>query len=305
MISFKCKNCGGEMSVDSSGSLICEYCGAKQFFKDIDLTGYKEFRLQMLNYLRGVHDAKAEGKEREEMLWGHAEEKVFKSSEGDDITVRYLYSYEEDGATVYLTRNNALFVYTAAEAEKANLAVKAIRNLSFPPADVKGLSDCFPKLNGRYELAGLGAMLAFARTDNLFPLPMFGSLEPEHVAWVISRLENICCVLEYSDMAHGGISENSVWINPFNHHAVLMGHWHTAGKKGATGPGVTSENDLMGVRTTASRILGMNKNNAPKDLVDFLAGRPEEDAFKDFEKWDKVIETGFGGRRFAKMDVNL
>jgi DNA-directed RNA polymerase subunit RPC12/RpoP len=88
MISFKCKNCGGEMSVDSSGSLICEYCGSKEFFKDVDLTQYKEFRSQMLNYLRGVHDAKADGKEREEMLWGHAEEKVLKSAEGDDITIR-------------------------------------------------------------------------------------------------------------------------------------------------------------------------------------------------------------------------
>ena len=304
MISFKCKNCGGEMSVDSSGSLICEYCGTKQFFKDIDLTQYKEFRSQMLNYLRGVHDAKIDGKEREEMLWGHAEEKILKSSDGDDITVRYLYAYEEDdGASVYLTRNNAIFVYTAREKAMAELAMSAIGKLSFPPADVKGLSDCFPKLNGSYELAGGGMMLAFARTDNLFPLPMFGSLQPEHAAWVISRLENICCVLEYSDMIHGGISEDSVWINPFNHHAVLMGHWHSAGKKGEIG--TSDKNDLIYLRKTASRILGIHRNTAPKELIDFLEGKPAEDAFKDFEKWDRVIETGFGGRRFAKMDVNF
>ena len=304
MISFKCKNCGGEMSVDSSGSLICDYCGAKQFFKDIDLTQYKEFRSQMLNYLRGVHDAKADGKEREEMLWGHAEEKILKSAEGDDITIKYLYTYEEDdGTSVYLTRNNAIFIYTAREKAMAELAMNAIGNLSFPPADVKGLADCFPKLNGSYELAGGGMMLAFARTDNLFPLPMFGSLQPEHVAWVISRLENICCVLEYSDMVHAGISEDSVWINPFNHHAVLMGHWHSAGKRGEIG--TSDKIDLIDIRKTASRILGMHRNTAPKELIDFLDGKPAEDAFTDFEKWDKVIETGFGGRRFAKMDVNF
>jgi DNA-directed RNA polymerase subunit RPC12/RpoP len=301
MISFKCKNCGGEMSVDSSGSLICEYCGSKEFFKDVDLTQYKEFRSQMLNYLRGVHDAKADGKEREEMLWGHAEEKVLKSAEGDDITIRYLYTYEEDAATVYLTRNNAIFVYSSSEANIAYKALAAIERLSFPPADVKGLSDCFPKLNGKYELAGGGVMLAFGRSDNLFPLPMFGSLAPEHTAWVISRLENICCVLEYSDLVHGGISEDSVWINPFNHHAVLMGHWHTVLSKSASNSG----KDLTDIRKTALRILGMHKNEAPKELIDFLEGKPEADAFFDFEKWDKVIETGFGGRRFAKMDVNF
>ena len=42
MISFKCKNCGGEMSVDSSGSLVCEYCGSNSFFADSELTGYRD-----------------------------------------------------------------------------------------------------------------------------------------------------------------------------------------------------------------------------------------------------------------------
>ena len=82
-----------------------------------------------------------------------------------------------------------------------------------------------------------------------------------------------------------------------------MGHWHLAGKKGELG--TSSKNDLIYLRKTASRILGIHRNTAPKELIDFLEGKPAEDAFKDFEKWDRVIETGFGGRRFAKMDVNF
>ena len=80
-----------------------------------------------------------------------------------------------------------------------------------------------------------------------------------------------------------------------------MGHWHTTLSRSAS----NSEMDLRDIRKTAARILGMHKNEAPKALMDFLEGKPEADAFADFEKWDKVIETGFGGRRFAKMDVNF
>ena len=182
--------------------------------------------------------------------------------------------------------------------------ISGIQMLTIPPADVKGLHECFPRLNGRYDLKGGGVMLAFARTDNLFPLPMFGSLKPEHVAWIISRLENICCVLDYSNMIHGKIAEETVWINPFNHHAVLMGHWWSASKKGH-GKELSGNPDLKGLRQTAVKILGIHKDEAPKEMIKFLEEKPASDAFDDFEKWDKVIENGFGGRRFAQMNVSF
>lgn len=305
MLSFKCKNCGGEMSVDSSGSLVCEYCGSNSFFADSELTGYREFRKQMLNYLKGVHDTKADAKKDEGLLWSHAEEAYFDTADGERITVRYLYSYEDEAGSVYLTRKNAIFVYSGDKKTYADKVLWSIKALSFPPADVKGLADCFPKLNGRYELADGGVMLAFTRSENLFPLAMFGSLEPEHVAWIISRLENICCVLTYSELVHGGISENSVWINPFNHHAVLMGHWQSAMRTGISEMKENELADLSDIRKTADRCLGNRRDEAPSEMTEFLRGKPSQDAYSDFEKWDHVIDNGFGGRHFAKFDINF
>ena len=289
------------MSVDSSGALVCEYCGGRSYFDDKQLLGYKEFRKQMLSYLRGIHDEKSEGDKSEDYLWDSAEEEQLEMADGDKATIRYLYSYEDGQVKVYLTKNNALFVFSKSERNLADRMLSGIGMLSFPPADVKGLNECFPRLNGSYDLSGGGVMLAFARSDNLFPLPMFGSLTPEHTAWIVSRLENICCVLNYSDMIHGGISEEAVWINPFNHHAVLMGHWWSASKASA----LKSRTDLDDLRKTAAKTLGIHKSEAPAEMIRFLEDRSSKDAFEDFEKWDKVIEKGFGGRRFAKMNVNL
>ena len=305
MLSFKCKNCGGETSVDSSGSLYCEYCGSKFNFQDKELLEYRTFRLQMLNYLRGLHDEQMEGESQEDSLWDHAETVCYETKDGDDVNVRYLYTYDDGVATTYLTRHHALFVFSKNKRKEAERMLRGIQALSFPPADVKGLEDCFPKLRGTYELKDDGIMLTFTRTENLFPLSMFGSLTPEHVAWIISRLENICCVLNYGGLIHGGINEESVWINPFNHHGVLMGHWWSTKRVEQAGLGTARDQDLKDIRKTADRILGIHREEAPQELTEFLRSRPGIDAYADFEAWDRVIEVGFGGRRFAKMNVDF
>lgn len=300
MLSFKCKNCGGEMSVDPSGSLVCEYCGSDSFFQDSDLTAYRSFRKQMLDYLKGVHDENADGGHNEDSLWGSAETAHLQTADGAPVNIRYLYSYEDEAGTVYLTRDNAIFVYGPDKKSVADKVLWSINALSFPAADVKGLSECFPKFNGRYELSDGGVMLTFSRSENLFPLAMFGSLAPEHAAWVVSRLENICCVLNYSELVHKGISEYSVWINPFIHHAVLMGHWQSAMRTGIAEASDDEYIDLTDLRKTADRIMGIHRKDAPDAMKAFLAVKPTSDAYSDFEKWDNVIDKGFGGRRFAK-----
>ena len=304
MITLKCKNCGGEMSVDSTGSLYCEYCGSKYAFRDDELLQYKNFRRQVLEYLRGVHDLKADGKSHEDLLWNQVDVETLRTKDGMQITVRYLYSWEDTACKGYLTRNSVLYAYAPDKTAYAEKTLRGIAKLDFPAADVKGLNDCFPKLVGRYDLEDGGVLLAFERADNLFPLAMFGSVEPRSVAWIVSRMENICCVLEYSGLVHGGISEQTIFINPFIHHAVLMGEWWKATEKEGVSRGQETV-DLTGLRRTAEKVMGMQKENAPQAFLDFLKKKPEGNAYQDFEVWDQVIEEGFGGRKFTQWDENF
>lgn len=301
MLSFKCENCNGELSVDSSGALYCEYCGSRFHFSDEQLRGYKEFRGRMLRYLRETHERKAGEGRNEDALWNSAEYAYLKSADDNDITIRYLYRCDDGPfVTMYLTREAFLFHLKKEARALAEAQERALQRLSFPPADVNGLRDCFPVAAGTYPLDNGGLLLAFKRAANLFPLPLFGALAAEHAAWVVSRMENICCVLAYSDMAHKGISENSLAIDPFTHHAVLIGHWWEAGYS-SEGSAV----DLKAVRTTALRILGVNRSTIPKEFAAFLSSAPRRNAYEDFALWDSVIEKGFGGRRFAKMNIQI
>ena len=301
MLSFKCENCNGELSVDPGGALYCEYCGSRFHFSDEQLRGYKEFRSQMLRYLREMQDQKSDKGQNEDALWRSAEYAYLKSADDTDITIRYLYRYDDGPyVTLYMSRDTFLFHFKKEARSLAERQENALTLLSFPPADMKGLRDCFPLAAGRYPLKDGALLLAYKRPANLFPLPLFGALSAEHAAWVVSRMENICCVLAYSDLAHNGISENSLAIDPFTHHAVLMGHWWNTARSPEG-----SAKDLKDLRSTASRILGVHRSGIPKEFSTFLNSSPKRNAYEDFSLWDSVIEKGFGGRRFAKMKISL
>lgn len=297
MLKFQCEACGGDMSVDRIGELVCPYCGVKNFFSDRQLQEYKEFRLRMLEYLSAVaEDRKTpEGKA---LIWNQAESASFQDKDGTDITIQYLYHGKEKGVDMYCANSNVIYIYPKGMEEQADRAIQVFSKLTFPQADMKGLGRCFPRLAGDYKLKDGARMLVYSKEEDFYPLALFEDMIPEHVEWIISRLENIACVLLYNNMSHGAISTKSVFINPRTHEAALFGGWEQAGI-GA----VTSEQDLKAIRRVAGELLGEGYKKAPKPLIRFIEGNPKATAYDDFAVWDRVIETELGGRHFTKFEM--
>lgn len=297
MISFKCKNCAGEMAVSRIGDLACPYCGSKNFFSDKELQEYREFRLRMLEYLSAAADDER-ADEYTERLWSNVEKTVFTDREGTDITLQYIYKSKEDSIWMYCTRRNVIYIYPREKRELADTAVNTFSRVTFPKADMKGLNRCFPVLTGQFELQDGSVMLVLAKEENIYPVGMFGSLSAKHVEWIISRLENIACVLTFNDMTHGGISTETVFINPKTHEAALFGGWHYGREYGHA-----SVKDLQDIRQTAEKLLGADYGDAPEPVIRFLKRQPASNAYDDFAMWDEVIEKELGGRHFTKFQV--
>ena len=297
MLQFQCEHCSGDMKVDRIGELVCPYCGTKNFFTDKQLREYKEFRLRMLEYLSAVAEDR-KTPERKAFIWNQAQTVTFQDVEDTDITIQYLYHGKENGVDMYCANSNVIYIYPKGMAEQADKAIRAFSGLTFPQADMKGLGRCFPKLAGDYKLKDGARMLVYSKEEDFYPLALFGDMIPEHVEWIISRLENIACVLLYNNMSHNAISTKSVFINPRTHEAALFGGWQQA----CTGI-VTSEKDLKAVRRVAGEMLGEGYKTAPKPLIRFIEGEPKKVAYDDFAAWDKVIETELGGRHFTKFDM--
>jgi len=297
MLSFTCTNCGAEMSISRIGMLACPYCNAKKFFDDNELNEYRAFCKRMLEFI----SASAQGEEKAmhaQRLWTDSENIRFVDANGNDISIEYIYCNVEDGMTVYTARRNVIYHIPKEKNSYAEVILHNLMKLSYPQADMKGLSKCFPKLAGRFALQDGALLLIFEKNENFYPAALFGELSAKHVEWIISRMENIACVLAYSELVHGGITPDAVYINPWTHEAALFGSWHKAGH---ALPADVS--DLEGIRSTAKMLLGGGIAAAPAPLLEFIDGKPAADAYEDFACWDEVIEKKLGGRHFTKFEL--
>ena len=290
MLVCKCKNCGGQLEFSGTGGLLCPYCGSKSFFSDADLKGNEAFRRMLLSHQK----AEALLKENDysaDRLWTFRGRDVYTTDTGQDLRIDHMMKYEKGDMTCYLTRENV--VYIMPKDRDAASFRRGLGMLVFPEADTK-LCRSFPEMKTSFPLKNGGRALVFRRRPNLYPASVFAPLQSVHLAWVISRMENICCALAYAGIEHGGIDPDTVWIDPVKHEGVLFGDWR----------GVVRGNgrkDLLSLRRTAMK-LAENEHD-PAKMYQFLHSAPEKDAFADFEKWDRVIVEGFGGHRFSKMET--
>lgn len=290
MITYKCKTCGGQLELGDAGGLVCPYCGSKAFFTDADFRGNEEFRKKLLQFYK----AEAERKDLDygtDRLWSWVGTDSFTMADGQTLRIEYMKKYDKSDYICYLAKESVVCVF---ENNREAAAFSAgVGRMVFPPADVR-LHRSFPELKMELTLEGGGTVLVYRRRPNVYPAEMFAPLTSEHLAWVISRMENICCALEYAGLEHGDIGPDSVWIDPFRHEGVLYGDWRRVRP-------LRSGRDLTALRKTAIRLAKNTKE--PKELYLFLNAAPASDAYADFEKWDQVIEKGFGGHRFVKMEL--
>ena len=287
------------MSISRNGDLVCSYCGSRYVLSDQELMPYREFRARMLSYLAAIANRNAHPEETD-WIWERAETRVFRTAEGADLRINYIDRAEDDGITVFTARRNVLFLFPEHRAAEAARFTENVSRLAYPQADVRQLSQYFPEHTGSFTLSDGRVLLTIAKPEEVFPLSAFGRLPAVHAAWIVSRMENMCCVLAYSDLVHGGINPSSIFINAGTHEAYLLGGWW----KAKSVPG-GSTSDLADLRRTAKRLLGTAYAEAPAAFRRFLEEKPAKDAYTDFGCWDRVIEKGFGGRRFEKLELNL
>ncbi len=293
MLSFKCTNCGGEFEVHTHGELYCPFCGSRFYFSDRDLREYDDFRDSLLAFARASNDSAAESGDILD-CWKYSDRVTFGQRDGGDIDVTYTFRYDMDGVDVLVGRESVVFVFPRSLSGRADRMLDAVERLQYPSADIKGLRRCLPSLRARFDLAESKVLLALEKPENVYPLKAFSNLGSRHVAWIVSRMENICCLLEFNGMDHPSMDEGSLFINPRTHEAFLLGGWWDAEKTG-------SRKCLRCIREVAERITGEKIDDAPAEFREFIRSKPQATAYDDFAAWDAVIEQGFGGHRFTKF----
>jgi len=148
-----------------------------------------------------------------------------------------------------------------------------------------------------------------------------GSVDPRHVAWMMSSLHHIACYLTYARTTHNAISPDTCFLSPRRHAVSLLGGWWfstASGERLRAMPTWSLRNvpqkiidtqvgdpriDLTLIRAVGMYLLGPDgMAKAPAAMRRFLEGPVVEDAFKIYRTWiEQVLQESFGDRRFVDL----
>ncbi len=313
MKNLNCKNCGGPMLTDPSGTTAnCPFCGSKYVLDHRDTDYYRDFYERMRGFLHLSADGQ-ERRRRADELWDSAASEVFECSDGRQIDVRSMHTYKNRIMTAYTARQNIIFRFDIGNEDKADRYRKNVSSIDYPSADTRSLSDFFPRISGGFELTDATTLLVVKKREDEYPLRLFGTLSGRHTAWLIGRMENLCCVLEYNSIVHPEFGLDTLYIDPYDHQASLYGGWWSAvpNNTAVNGRICTTRDNLTALRETAAKVLGFESASAaretedvPKPFADFLRSAPLSNAYEDFAYWDDVLIKSYGERRFINMETD-
>ncbi len=313
MKNLNCRNCGGPMVIDPSGTTAhCPYCKTDYVLDHRDTDYYREFHARMRSFFSLSADGQ-ERRRRADELWAQADREVFDCADGKQINVTHLHRFSLPLMTAYAARQSVIFRFEEAQAALSDKYRRAVSLLDYPSADTRNLSRFFPVISGGFALKDGGVLLAVKKSEDEYPLRLFGKLSGRHTAWLVGRMENLCCVMEYSSIVHPEFGIDSLYIDPYEHQASLYGGWWSAVRNHTTVNGriLTTRDNLYALRETAAKVLGFSSaaaaketDDIPKPFADFLKSEPESNAYDDFAKWDDTLIRSYGERKFITMDTD-
>lgn len=257
--------------------------------------------------------------------------RTLKSADGRSFRFEHLRAHASDFGEILVGRTHIVHLVPADLRDLADRA--AVRRPRFADDGMRSEIERFlprRKLEIVLEDGGM-AFVEAKEPDQLLlrDLMELAPFDPRHVAWMATRLVNICCWLEWAGFAHGAIGPDTLLVSPETHGVFLTGPFLAArgfGRKFIALPQRTLDDcptyaadaavadarlDLSLVRLTLRECLGdasgvMLRADAdfPKPFADWLSMPPPKGARVDFPTWEKARDASFGERRFVKWDVD-
>ncbi|MCR4730912.1 MAG: hypothetical protein K5881_08305 [Saccharofermentans sp.] len=291
LLNVRCDNCGAEYRISSRGEMVCRFCGSNVYLSDMDFKAYKNTRDNMLMSDRFTNDEAADTGDVLR-LWNNGSTANFKTIKGVNISFDCYYSVILDDKEVYIGADKIAVIFSNTFS-LTNFTVN-LSQIEYPSADIKDLSRFFPNIIFKSALEDGRSIIIISKTDNIYPLFLFENLKATTVAWIISRLENLGCLLEFNNMDFRSLRAEDLYINPKTHELFILDGWDGVEK-------TSRRNYLKDMRLIAKDI--MDTSTAPELCMKFLDGDPEETAYDDFSAWDEVIMKGFNGHNFHQFNT--
>ena len=225
---------------------------------------------------------------------------------------------------MYINKEEVVFALDQIYADLVDNAVTYMRLFDNIPNEYKEFRKYLPSFIKSFK-EGSSCIVVIRKDPGMILLKDIlnfygGSLDPKHVAWILSSLYNLCCYLQFMGSCHNDISLNSYFISPEFHTGALLGGWWYATKIGEKIKGVPARTyailpqnmkdnklqqkiiDLILVKKLGREML-IGKP-APEPLVNWLETPTSGDVLNDYTTWrGEIIDQAFGGKFFTPMNL--
>ncbi len=246
--------------------------------------------------------------------------------------IKYLRKHTFELGEMYLA--NTLVLYIIKDDILFKNAMKTIQSFHYHDDNMKAeMQKYLPNIKCSFSLDNKQSCLIVNKTEDLLLLKDVVNtftLTPEHIAWILNRLYNIICWLNYEmKLTHGGINLDNLFISPPYHSVALLGgYWYATpfGTKLSALPLLNYQYlppeikdkkladpriDLDSLRLLGRTLLKdsagskLIKNpTVPKPIGEFLCGASNADALHEYKTWtDKVLFDSFGKRKFVELNL--
>ena len=259
-------------------------------------------------------------------------------SDGKTFRLSYKKMHNFELGKMYISSTKICYVIKPEFEDLFRNGIKVIQSVKYPS---KKFEDEFKKFVPNIVKVAIntniGHVLVLEKTPDVFMLQDLidylpdKRLPPRHSMWVISSLSNLLCFLEYNNIAHLGISPQTVFVSPEYHSCMIFGGWwyaRTVNEKMIAIPSqltkilpssvfvdklAKTQYDRHLVKAIGLASLGdktltgstlIKDNIVPKPILDWLRATPTKTSVEEYSNWDKALTDGLGKRKFVKLDIN-
>jgi hypothetical protein len=320
----------GDIFSNNASKIKDEYKSlVKRYHPDVNKSPNANEVFQKINelYEQGLKDIESDKWERKNFV-------QLNKKDGKKVQIVFLSHTAFELGEMYVCDTHLIYIFNNDKKKYYDNMLKRLENISYMNGEMeKEFKRYLPSLETTYETMEGNFVAVFKKTVDVYPLKnvldaLGGELEGRHIAWIMSRLSNLCCFLKYNNLVHNGLTIDNCFISPEYHSILLLGGWwYTVGTDEKM-IGMTKEvydfvpisskeskiaspiSDLESIKNIG-RILGGSgnprifsmKTDIPKPLRDFLVKGAGNDAYKEFSEWDSVLTEAYGVRKFIPLLV--
>lgn len=257
--------------------------------------------------------------------WEVSNRLILRDKSGKKYIGKYLKQFPFELGEAYIANSTVTYVFNEKHKKFFDNAVSQIKGLRYANKKMEEeISRFMPHILYALSLDDRRFCLVLNKPEDVFLLSDIkdffgGSLPDRHVAWIMSRLSNLCCYFSYTGIAHNGLTLQNCFICPSKHSILPLGGWWYAQRIGEKMLGVPSAvYDIMPIKAKSEKLSDIitdlesakligrqlsDISSLPKPFQSFLNSGSAHDAIEEFNRWNTTLDKSYGERKFVNMQV--